>query len=1570
MKTGWKHFKKFSHNLIAIMVMLSISGTIAMDVFATIMTIASYTEDSYYESSDESYENDETYEYLEYLYDDEDSEYGYEFEEETERKKGIEVTNIVTPLNTTIANDEVTFRDAITAASGLGMTEIEITQDINLTTLSHIDILVNTHIVLVTHVPGGVTITAAGLNNNNGFRIFNIQQGGSVTLGIEDDEDASKITLAGSGFNLPTGLHGGVVLVGDGGTFTMHGGVIRDGVGNGTGASAGGNVAVNGADAKFVMTAGVIEYGRFQNNNGRGAGVAVINGATFEITNGTIRNNGNAPATNHGGGVYVADGSTFVVTNSYIYNNTANNQGGGVRVLNSTFIIQDSYITGNMSINQGGGIWAGNTIVSIIGSIFSENRATGTGTAASSGGAITLNSDSIAVIDKSRFTNNSAVNDGGAITVINSDLTLKNSIVNDNHLRTAAGAMNARDGGGIRVDNSVLNLENVEIFDNSARHGGAIFAQNGANVNIYEDVIIRNNNARGDGGAIHAITGSTVNLNSAIIRNNTATARGGGISLLTGSVLNMQDNSRIEGNTATNSGGGILASGTNTGFTMNGGVIYYNNTTNIGGVVGGGGIRVEANAVFTMNAGEIDGNMAGRFAGGVFIQGGHFTMNDGKITNNHGRLGGGVTLHSVGSTFTMYDGLIDGNRARYLGGGVNVEHGLFTMHNGKITNNHTYTLNNGAIPPSTAISDSRGGGGIFIQNNGTVIMNDGFIDNNSSDGQGGGVRIHDISTFTMNNGTISNNTARRSGGGINIHAGGTINMHGGKILDNRAYANNANTGIDAARGGGGVFLTDTASIFTMTGGTIAGNTAPRGGGVRVANGVFTINGGEIRDNNATVAEGGGVFLNIGTAIAGARMNMRGGIVAENTAITNGGGIFTSATNFSNLNIGNLDGVDTSENIRFYENRTVGATAIPIPVSVIRDAFPNIRWNDWDTNSPETSPEAEGIHLLNRFDINAPTNVFRVTLEEIGVNAVLYNATATGTTIYRYFTPEYDLINISAGMRSRYAFDGWTVNDALALSPDANTNVATFTMPDASRILTANWLPITYEVRYSVAGGQGTLSAVADTVAITLGTLVNYGTEIVFTATPAASYQVKEWKVNGTIVTDYTDYIFTVEITEETEVTVEFEPLYHDVTFNLHGGTGTFPLQEVRDGEIATEPTDKPNRTGYYFVGWYTEELDGIPFNFDSPITANTIIHAIWKPIYVYYTFYLGLPGISNPTGQVRYNTAPTEPDENDIPSNIGYIFDGWEPKVGPITKDTIFKAQWIPLLDEESDSSEDEESEDKTIEDDPEDNISEDPDYLPNDTPSFDYEIPPSIPDSGSRPPIPAPDMPSFITDPRIAYVQGFPDGTFRADNSITRAEISVILFRLISGNTKYDYVPRQFNDVETGDWYSQEINYLAYIGAVQGFSDGNFRPNDSITRAELAAKLSRFFINNLGSNPFSDVIQSHWAYGYISSAYNNGWLTSDDYDNLNFGPDDPITRAEVVTLINRVLNRRVSETPEIIRAHITERLFFDLTESHWAYYAIIEAAVHHEVMYDEYGRAEWILVDISHLPIRQLTER
>jgi len=194
-----------------------------------------------------------------------------------------------------------------------------------------------------------------------------------------------------------------------------------------------------------------------------------------------------------------------------------------------------------------------------------------------------------------------------------------------------------------------------------------------------------------------------------------------------------------------------------------------------------------------------------------------------------------------------------------------------------------------------------------------------------------------------------------------------------------------------------------------------------------------------------------------------------------------------------------------------------------------------------------------------------------------------------------------------------------------------------------------------------------------------------------------------------------------------------------------------------------------------------------------------------------------------------------------------------------------------------------------------------------------------------------------LITDIHIAYVNGQGDGKFAPEASMTRAEAAQMLYNLL--RDKDTAIAKTFTDVPTAAWYAEAVNVLASMGTISGIGDGKFEPERNITRAEFATLLVRFAEVSPGEARFDDVPSTHWAYDYVSTASAFGWVIGLGYGR--FEPDRGITRAEAVTLMNRVLGR--SPDKAYIESHAEVSSFTDVPSDYWAYYDIAEAATAHD---------------------------
>lgn len=202
--------------------------------------------------------------------------------------------------------------------------------------------------------------------------------------------------------------------------------------------------------------------------------------------------------------------------------------------------------------------------------------------------------------------------------------------------------------------------------------------------------------------------------------------------------------------------------------------------------------------------------------------------------------------------------------------------------------------------------------------------------------------------------------------------------------------------------------------------------------------------------------------------------------------------------------------------------------------------------------------------------------------------------------------------------------------------------------------------------------------------------------------------------------------------------------------------------------------------------------------------------------------------------------------------------------------------------------------------------------------------------------------------DDHFDYVVGYSDGLVHPERNITRAEVASIFFRLLQDDVREKNLTDQnpFNDVFTDDWFNVAVSTMYDMDIVYGRDNNNFDPNAYITRAEFAAIAARFDSEGYsGENLFTD-IDGHWAANQINRAAEKGWISG--YPDGTFGPDRYITRAEAVTMINRVLNR-LPESADAL--HEDMKVFVDNADTNaWYYLAIQEATSSHEYKKDKDG--------------------
>lgn len=414
-------------------------------------------------------------------------------------------------------------------------------------------------------------------------------------------------------------------------------------------------------------------------------------------------------------------------------------------------------------------------------------------------------------------------------------------------------------GGGVLIrDGARPRFQNVRISDNRARSGGGLYVESGGA--ILRNILIQANNVEDQGGGIGIASGAVV-MEDGDIGFNTAHS-GGGVYVGMDSATFTQLGGVIEYNQAVSTSVGLSGRGggvyidQGSAALMNGQMMWND------AAFGGGVFLSNPSARFTQWGGEIIYNLALEFSGGgLYVQNGQVTLNDGLIGNNFaGMDGGGLFLG--GGAFTQRSGTIVGNQVYQNGGGLYVVSGDLALNGGQIVDNRA----------------DLDGGGLFIVG-GNAALSGGRIMSNTAGNLGGGVYLGGPGAFGQTGGSIERNTAN-AGGGATVETG-TLMLNGGAIVSNTASLN-----------GGGVHVLGREAVFTQTGGVIAHNQAQvgNGGGVYVEAGRADLLGGQIGSN--TAVDGGGIYVTLGELQANGPVRVIG-----NLAEGNGGGLY-AATNLA------------------------------------------------------------------------------------------------------------------------------------------------------------------------------------------------------------------------------------------------------------------------------------------------------------------------------------------------------------------------------------------------------------------------------------------------------------------------------------------------------------------------------------------------------------------------------------------------------------------------------------------------------------------------------------------------
>ena len=392
------------------------------------------------------------------------------------------------------------------------------------------------------------------------------------------------------------------------------------------------------------------------------------------------------------------------------------------------------------------------------------------------------------------------------------------------------------------------------------------------------------------------------------------------------------------------------------------------------------------------------------------------------------------------------------------------------------------------------------------------------------------------------------------------------------------------------------------------------------------------------------------------------------------------------------------------------------------------------------------------------------------------------------------------------------------------------------------------------------------------------------------------------------------------------------------------------------------PTTNPTRTGYLFNGWNTKaDGTGDAFTAATDVTSNITVYAQWKDSTTYSVTYKdGVDGtVFADQTTADLHVGDTTPAFSGTPTRSGYTFTGWEPSVAAtVTDNAVYTAQWAKNSSSSHHSTRytlHYESNGGTAYKD--ERYSSGTKVTLDKTPTREsYTFTGWYADQALTQKITTVTMNSNKTvyagweatgvpdklngDDHYAYVIGYLDGNVRPNANVSRAETATIFFRLLKSDIRDGNLiaDNGFSDVSDGQWHNKAISTMAKLGIVKGRRADNFDPDASITRAEFAAICARFNtkpVENSGS--FSD-ISGHWAENEIERAAAFGWISG--YPDGTFRPDARITRAEAMTMINRVLCRMPQSESDLLDSMVT---WPDNKPSDWHYLAVQEATNSHD---------------------------
>ena len=499
------------------------------------------------------------------------------------------------------------------------------------------------------------------------------------------------------------------------------------------------------------------------------------------------------------------------------------------------------------------------------------------------------------------------------------------------------------------------------------------------------------------------------------------------------------------------------------------------------------------------------------------------------------------------------------------------------------------------------------------------------------------------------------------------------------------------------------------------------------------------------------------------------------------------------------------------------------------------------------------------------------------------------------------TKSYHVFNIPTMVPERegYIFKGWASSAEASVAMFQPGKTITVQSGEPSKTLYAIWekKQIEYELTYDANAGEDEVKNVPakDSYVDTK----SYHIFNIPTMVPEREgYTFKGWasSAEASVAMFQPGKTITVQSGEPSKTLYALWELNsYTVTFNADNGTEA-AITTVKHGQTVAEPT-APTKAGYNFDGWF---LNGVEFDFTTAIESDITLTAQWTKRssggsgsssrdYDYTLRYVTNGGKAI-ASETKSKSWTKDYEDLPMPTRAGYRFDGWyydSALKKEVTGDVKVNSRTVTLYAGWTGSS---------------------------------------VPDS-------------LNGEDHFAYVQGYADGTVRPNTPVTRAQVATILFRLLDESVRKEYLTENntFTDVASNYWANTAISTMANMGVFKGRTADRFDPNAPITRGEFAAVCARFDDSKVKTTETYSDINGYWAANEILRAAALGWVQG--YQDGSYRPNNSITRAQVVTMINRVLCRMPEENADLLKGMSS---FTDCAEDDWCYLAIQEATNSH----------------------------